>query len=98
METVIAGAALLGAGAATYGAVDSHRGRKKAEHEAAQARAAQEEESKKIKAEQDRLAKVAADERKKLNQGIARAGKRRIKGGLFGDNEPTPSSVSATLG
>lgn len=99
---VIASPVTALAGIAGYSAVKGVRDMKKANAALGESLAAANTPAstldKKIETQQTRLTAQHADETKKLNKGIARAGRRRIKGGLFGDAEPTPGTISSTLG
>ena len=99
VETAVAaGSAIIGGATAIYGANEAKKGRKAATKASNEAMAFQAEQTTKADAAQAKLSQQQAEEKKKINQGIARAGRRRIRGGLFGDSEATPGSVSATLG
>jgi|SRR6478752_7631565 len=97
MEAIAIGS-LLGGGAAVFGASEARKGRKNAEREAGYQREAQARQEGIIAKEQERLSGLEKDARKKLNAGIARGARRRIRGGLFGDSEATPGTLNATLG
>lgn len=97
-ETAVAIGSLLGGGAAILGAREARKGRKEASRQADQALGEANRQSAVLEGEQKRLNMEQEETRKKINQGIARGNKRRIRGGLFGEGEPTPGKLSTTLG
>ena len=89
---------ILSGGAAVLGAVEARKGRKNAQNEANAQRAHQESQATLYKAEQAKAADTEARAQGALNKQIARGNRRRIKGGLFGDAEPTQGITRTTLG
>ena len=98
VETAIIAGALIGGGSAVYGGIESRKSRKVAEREAGYQREAQAKQANELRSEQARLDSEQAAARKKLNAGLARGNKARIRGGLFGEGEQTPGKLSTTLG
>ncbi len=98
VETAIAAGALASGGAAIFGANEARKGRKDAKKEMESARQEQSRANQRLETERKRLADESLAEKKRLNAGIARSGRRRIKGGLFGESEKTMGPVSSTLG
>lgn len=98
-EAVVAGtvAAVQGVGA-VFGAYNSHKGRKDTKKQLNEARQEQSRMNQKVEAEQTRIANDTISEKKKLAAKNAGAGRRRVRGGLFGDSEPTAGTISPTLG
>ena len=98
VETALIAGALIGGGSAIFGANESRKARKSAEREAGYQREAQTKQANELRAEQARLDTEQKAAKKKLNQGLARSNRARIRGGLFGEGEQTPGKISATLG
>ena len=97
-EAVAAGAAVVGAATGLFGLAGSRKAGKRARIEAESQRVHQEEQSTLYKAEQAKLAQKEARGQEMLNKQIARGNRRRIRGGLFGDVEPTAGIARKTLG
>lgn len=89
---------LLGGGAAVMGAMEAGSARRSAERQAGAQMQRQQQRDQQLSAEQGRLAREESESRKRLNQGVARSGRRRIRGGLFGESEQTPAPSTTTLG
>src|SRR6266567_934113 len=77
--------AALGVGAGLFGS--GRKQQKKAEKQAKQAanRQMYENQQKLVRAEQERTNKQLQGAQAKINEGIARSNRRRIRGGIFGD-------------
>jgi len=95
---IMAMAAVVGAGAAVHGGMEARRGRRMAEREAGAQRQYQEQQSAMYSEQQAKLAQKEKRAQQQVNSGIARGNRRRIRGGVFGDTEPTQGITRATLG
>ena len=90
-------ASVLGVGASFLGLNQSRRAARQAQEQANAQRAHQEQQTTLYNQAQAEAATRQAAVQKKTNASIARAGKARLRGGIFGD-EPTPGVVRKTLG
>lgn len=91
----IGGAILGGPAGAVAGymagnaADEAKRGKKELKKQESAQNAAYERERDTIRRESDRIAKQLENSKNKVSQGIARAARSRIRGGLFGDQQPS---------
>jgi hypothetical protein len=95
--------AIIGGGLALYGANQGRKQQKKAEkHAKREARAQRQmlgEQRQAIRAEQERTNAQIEQSNKKLTMEQARSNKRRVRGGLFGDNaEQQAGTLNPRLG
>ena len=90
--------AVISGGAALLGVNEQRRARKGAERAASEQRAHQAQQEGTLKKESDRLNSEIEKTQRRVNAGQARANRARIKGGIFGESEPTQRNTSATLG
>ena len=88
---------LVGA-SALYGAAQTRKAGKRANREAYAQEQLIGEERKKTAAEQTSLSKKVEQQQRKIAAGQARANRSRLRGGVFGESEPTTRNLNATLG
>lgn len=97
-ETAAIAAAGITAGSAIFGASQSRKAGRRAARESIEQTQILKESREKVAKEQDTLSKRVAQEQKRVAAGQARANRSRLRGGVFGESEPTPRGLSPTLG
>ena len=90
--------AVIGGAAALMGVREQRKARKGAEREAGQQREFQAQQEATVRKESDRLNAEIAKTQRRVNAGQARSNRSRIRGGIFGESEPTPRNITPTLG
>ncbi len=95
-EAIIGGA--IAGGSALLGVNEQRKARKAGQRAANEQRAFQSEQQATLKKESDRLNAEIAKTQRRVNAGQARANRSRIRGGIFGESEPTQRATSSTLG
>jgi uncharacterized protein HemX len=90
--------AVISGGAALLGINEQRKARRAGERAANEQRAHQQQQEATIRKESDRLNAEIARTQRKVNVGAARANRSRIRGGIFGESEPTQRTSTATLG
>ncbi len=84
-----AGMGILGGGLLGHSYDEGRRGKKEAMRLGQEQENAYKDQSNRIRQESERLSKQLESSKNKVEQGIARAGRSRIRGGIFGDNQPS---------
>lgn len=90
--------AVISGGAALLGARAQRKAGRAAERAAGEQREFQNRQEATLKKESDRLNAEIARTQRKVNAGAARANRARIRGGIFGEAEPTQRANTPTLG
>lgn len=91
-------AAIIGAASAAYGANQQRKARKGAKRAASEQQAVINEQREVTRKEQSRLGAQLERSQKRIEIGNARANRRRSRGGLFGDAQAAPQTLSSRLG
>lgn len=95
-------AALIALGVTGVGSIyGASQARKGAKHAKREARAFEEqlgETRTRVAKEQDTLSKKIEQQQRKVAAGQARANRSRLRGGVFGESEPTQRTLNPTLG
>lgn len=94
MGAEVAGPAILGA----VGLLGQRQARRQANRQANEQRDMHRAQEARIRDESGRLNAEIKKNQDRVNKGIARSNRARIKGGIFGEAEPTQTGVRGTLG
>jgi len=95
-ETAVAAGVALGS--AVIGRSQASHAERRAHEFANEQRAHQESQATLYKADQAKAAQREKVAQQRVNQQTARSNRRRVRGGLFGDPQPTQGITRATLG
>ena len=83
---------------ALYGAAQTRKAGKRANREAYAQEQATTQERQKTAKDQALLSQKVDQQQRKIAAGQARANRSRLRGGVFGESEPTTRNLNATLG